>query len=203
MDTRPPQTIALDAMSGTDRQRACEALVARIARRDVMALVGLYRLTHRPVHRRARDLLQDECDAEEVTDDVYLQVWQQATSYSTQRGTVMAWLMNITRSRAIDHLRQVEAASRHIDRDVDPHSLVDASAHEDDPDVLWNTRWHHALLKLKAPRRQMLTLAFLQGLSHREIGLHVRLPLGTVKTHIRRGLDDLRAELRTMDVDVP
>ena len=120
-----------------------------------------------------------------------------AASYDTERGHPLAWLMVITRSRALDQLRRVDPAESH----AEPELLAEA-IDEDAPRNLLaavqeHGALHAALAALPAVQRQLLALAFFQGLTHSEIAAHTRLPLGTVKTHVRRALQTLRAGLET------
>jgi RNA polymerase sigma-70 factor (ECF subfamily) len=141
--------------------------------------------------------------AEEVVEDVFWQVWREAPRFDTQRGRVLAWLLAIARSRAIDALRRIErtrASEVAVDDDTTLDALADAPERSDDPLDLLAAAQHHArlhalLASLDPLPRQLLTLAFFRGCTHDEIAAQTGLPLGTVKSHIRRTLTTLRDQL--------
>ena len=172
------------------------ALFERIIKQDQKALAKLYEQTVGRVYGLALRISRNEAAAEEIAEDVYLQVWKSAATYSAERGHPLAWMMVITRSRALDYLRREDPAESH----PEPETLADyAEAGNDPRDLLEamqdGTALHAAIAKLPALQRQLLALAFFQGLSHSEIASHAQLPLGTVKTHLRRALGSLRAVL--------
>ena len=172
------------------------ALLERILQQDQKALATLYEQTIGRVYGLALRISRNEAAAEEIAEDVYLQVWNRAASYSQERGHPLAWMMVITRSRALDYLRRADPAESH----PEPETLADYASTDDDPQSLLlalesGTALHAAIAKLPPLQRQLLALAFFQGLSHSEIASHACLPLGTVKTHLRRALLSLRAVL--------
>lgn len=171
--------------------------IAAIARGNEEALGDLYDATLGRVHGLALRITRNVQAAEEVAEDVYWQVWRQALRFDPERGSAMSWLMTITRSRALDSLRREDEADAH----PEPETLIGADAvQEADPqDLLEATQRDHALhaalSTLDALPRQLLALAFFRGLTHEEIALQTALPLGTVKSHIRRALATLRRVL--------
>lgn len=173
-------------------------LLKAIAQGDESALAKLYDATCAQVHGLSLRILGDQQIAEEVTMDVYLQVWQQAGNYSEVRGSTLAWLMILTRSRAIDRLRTLQRHQSHCvyapeEEYPDIEPLLDIQAMQTERSNTINM----AFQKLKPIERQVLHLAYFSGLSHTEIANHVSLPLGTVKTHIRCALSQLRELLDT------
>ncbi len=173
------------------------ALLARIAKQDHRALSTFYDATVGRVYGLALRIARSEALAEEISGDVYLQVWKNAATFSAERGHPLAWLMVMTRSRALDQLRRVDPAESH----AEPELLAEAIDENDPRNLLAAVQehgaLHAALAALPAVQRQLLALAFFQGLTHSEIATHTRLPLGTVKTHVRRALQTLRAALET------
>jgi RNA polymerase sigma factor (sigma-70 family) len=172
------------------------ALFKRILCQDQKALATLYEMTIGRVYGLALRISRNEAAAEEIAEDVYLQVWKSAASYSQERGHPLAWMMVITRSRALDYLRRADIAESH----PEPETLANYAETDDDPQDLLlalqsGKALHAAVAKLPAVQRQLLALAFFQGLSHSEIAVHAHLPLGTVKTHLRQALLALRAKL--------
>jgi RNA polymerase sigma-70 factor (ECF subfamily) len=170
-----------------------------IARGDQRAFERFYDATLGRVFAVARRICVDHALAEEVAEDVYVQVWRDAGRFDASRGAALAWLLMMTRSRALDALRRADPAISV----EDPHGLIDsedAQAHDQDPLQLLDTlrrdsEIRSALATLPARDRQMVGLAFLRGLTHAEIAAAMQLPLGTVKTTIRRALGLMRAQL--------
>ncbi|MBS0506631.1 MAG: sigma-70 family RNA polymerase sigma factor [Proteobacteria bacterium] len=171
--------------------------MAAIAEHDERALTALYDATFTRVFGLVRRIVRNTATAEEVVEDAYFQVWRQALRFDPARGKALTWLLAVARSRAIDALRR-EARFEHVPLDggnlpelasegpvVD--ELLDLAQHSSD--------LHRALMLLGAQPRQLVSLAFFRGLSHEEIAAHTRLPLGTVKSQIRRALLSLRQTL--------
>jgi len=192
------------ASTGTAARRGAQTpdpgplltLFKRILCQDQKALATLYEMTIGRVYGLALRIARNEAAAEEIAEDVYLQVWKSAASYSEERGHPLAWMMVITRSRALDYLRRADIAVSH----PEPETLASYADTGDDPQDLLlalqsGNALHAAVAKLPAVQRQLLALAFFQGLSHSEIAVHAQLPLGTVKTHLRQALLALRAKL--------
>jgi RNA polymerase sigma factor (sigma-70 family) len=173
------------------------ALVTRMAAGDQGALERLYDLTLSRVFALARRICTDEALAEEVTEDAYFQAWREAGRFDPARAPAIGWLLMITRSRALDALRRADPALLADD----PHALAGEDGHDEaDPLGLLDSLQREsdvrrALETLPARDRQIVALAFLRGLTHAEIAEAMRLPLGTVKTAVRRSLRALRAPL--------
>ena len=186
-----------DATDATER--ACREWLARIARQDEGALAALYDATAARVYALAARLSVNAAMAEEVVADVYLQVWRQAGRYDAARGKVLTWLLTLARSRALDARRRADPAIPH----AEPETLVEAPGGGDPVDLLSATeegsRVRRALESLKPNERQLLALAFFRGMTHQEIAAHTRQPLGTVKTVLRRALQQLRTLLPEID----
>ncbi len=182
---------------GTEKRHA--ELIREAAGGDQHALAALYDATSRTVYGLLLRILSDASTAEEVLLDVYEQVWRQAAHYSRERGTPLAWLTTIARSRAIDRLRRGRREQQH----TEPLEGVVATAHasgasaEDDVmagEVRAVVR--KALDSLTPEQREVIELAYYGGMSHSEIAAARGLPLGTVKTRTRLGLMRLREMLR-------
>jgi RNA polymerase sigma-70 factor (ECF subfamily) len=178
-------------------------LVLRICDQHEPSLARLYEATAGRVHGLVLRIVRIGALAEEVVEDVFWQVWREAPRFDTQRGRVLAWLLAIARSRAIDALRRTErtrASEVAVDDDETLDALADAPERSDDPLDLLAAAQHHArlhalLASLDPLPRQLLTLAFFRGCTHDEIAAQTGLPLGTVKSHIRRTLTTLRDQL--------
>jgi RNA polymerase sigma-70 factor (ECF subfamily) len=183
----------MDLTTDAQEGRLREAL-AGIAGRRQEALAQFYDATMSRVYGLALRITSRSDAAEEVTADVYMQVWNQAERFDQMRGSVLAWLLTICRSRAIDHLRRADEAECWAEP-PEP----EWSAGQDPQDLLMaveSGREVNAALAALAPlQRQLVSLAFFRGLTHEEIAEHAGLPLGTVKTHIRKALTSLRETL--------
>ena len=184
-----------------ERDRQLAMLIEAVAKGDSVALEKVYAQTLGRVFGLALRIVRRREAAEEVAVDVYLQVWRTARTFDALRGGPLTWLLTICRSRALDLLRRDDPAIVH----PEPEALAttpDARQGEDPLDLLaaceGNARLARALAALTPLQRQLIALAFFRGLTHSEIAAHSRLPLGSVKTYIRRALAQLRAELGTM-----
>ena len=164
----------------------------RITLGEHAALGSLYDDTNRLVYGSAMRILRDQADAEEVTLDVYMQIWRNASSFDRQRGSVIAWLMTLTRSRAIDRLRSGNVRSRY----EQPVEGVDQIASAAPQPVFGLERAVQIALNSLAPeQREAIQLAYYSGYSHSELAERLGEPLGTVKTRIRLGMMKLRSLL--------
>ena len=168
-------------------------LVRAIAAGDEQALHALYEQTHRIVFTLTMRIIGNRETAEELTLDVFHDVWRRASAYDPASGSVIGWMMNQARSRAIDRLRFEQRKKRvpdHADTSVtiapssSPHDVLDA---RDQGRVL-----RDALQVLTNDERQAIETAFFSELTYREVAAKFNQPLGTVKTRIRSGLEKLR-----------
>jgi RNA polymerase sigma factor (sigma-70 family) len=188
--------------SATSRQRLAPEVhdaqlnqwLSAIACHDEKALAALYDATMPRVFGIVLRIVRRRTLAEEVVEDVFFQVWRQAARYDPARGRAITWLLGMAHSRAIDGLRR-EARFQHDSLDED--AAPDVPDHSPAADELLDTARHHAdlhraLTLLNTQPRQLVAMAFLQGLSHEEIATQTLLPLGTVKSQIRRALLTLR-----------
>lgn len=179
------------------------ALVLGVCDQHEPSLARLYEATAGRVHTLVLRIVRIGAVAEEVVEDVFWQVWREAPRFDTARGNVLAWLLAIARSRAIDALRRnkrVRAGEVAVNDDAVLESLAGESVRSDDPFDLVGAAQHHArlhalLATLEPLQRQLLSLAFFRGCTHEEIAEQTGLALGTVKSHIRRTLTALRTQL--------
>jgi RNA polymerase sigma-70 factor, ECF subfamily len=176
--------------------QALELLVARSAQGDRAAFGELYQATSAKLYGVALRILRREDWAEEVLQECYVSLWRHAPDYRPALAAPMTWMTSIVRNRCLDWLRRPH-----------PEPLDDEavqSIESDNPGplaVLEQGRDSAALARclrgLEARQRQAIALAFFDGLSHAELARHLREPLGTVKTWVRRGLARLRSCLET------
>jgi len=175
-------------------------LVERMRSGQERALEELYEATVGKLYALASAILRSAEDTEEIVCETYAYAWANAARFDAARANVLGWLLMLCRSRALDRLRQRRATANALDlvamRETD-------SLGSDQPyDILSlmqrRTRVHTALSQLTPERRHLVSLAFLQGLSHQEIAEATSLPLGTVKSHVRRALAQLREALEAL-----
>lgn len=170
-------------------------LVQSIAAGDQLALHALYEMAHRPVFTLIMRLTASRETAEELTVDVFHDVWRLAARYDAANGTVLGWIMNQARSRAIDRLRFESRKKRSHGGDVQP----EAEAAADPRDVLelreQGASLRAALTALTPNERQAIETTFFAGFTHAEAAARLNQPLGTIKTRIRSGLHKLRRML--------
>lgn len=183
---------------GSPRAIAAEAewtaLVRATAAGDQLALHALYERAHRPVFTLMVRMSGSRETAEELTLDVFHGVWGRARAYDPANGTVLGWIMNLARSRAIDRLRHDGRQKR-----------VDPGTHEEPPAVAAGQELlelqqqgellRAALARLRPEERAAIEAAFFADLTHAEVARQLGEPLGTVKTRIRTGLHKLRVAL--------
>lgn len=181
-----------------------QGLIARIVDGDQSALDQLYESLVGQVYGLALRILNLSPLAEEAVQDTFWQVWRQAPRFDADRGSVKTWVLTITRSRALDMLRSIEP--NEVELDPETQDLIQATDHNSPQDLLsaiqQDHRLHKALVSLDPVPRQLVSLAFFRGLSHDEIAGHTGLPLGTVKSHIRKSLNQLRLILTSEEAIV-
>ena len=186
------------AASGAAETRYA-ALIRGVADGDQQALASLYDATSRTVYGLLLRILADSSAAEEVLLDVYTQVWRQAAAYSAERGSPLAWLTTIARSRAIDRLRRGRLEQQRtgpLDLSATQVASGGMSVEEDVQARETGAFVRAALDSLAPEQREVIELAYYGGMSHSEIAAARNLPLGTVKTRTRLGMMRLREMLR-------
>jgi RNA polymerase sigma-70 factor (ECF subfamily) len=182
----------VESAAAAQRLAGC---IAAVARGDSESLGVFYDATLGSCFALALRIVRDHQAAEDICEDVYLQVWRSAGRFDPERGNAMAWLMTICRSRALDYVRR----RRFEEPREDVETLLCGDAGPDPLDLLGAldaaAQVTEALRGLSAVQRQVIALAFYRDLSHQEIAQATGLPLGTVKSHARRALGALRAAL--------
>lgn len=170
-------------------------LVLRMARGDREAFAGLYDRFSRPLYTTALRILGDEREAEDVLQEIFLDLWRRAREFDRSRGSVFSWAVTLTRNRSIDRVRmrrrRGDLLARSAPEDLGYGSPADAAtARLEDKEQAALVR--AALQSLPEEQQQALHLAFFGGLTQQEIAERLAAPLGTVKARIRRGLLKLR-----------
>lgn len=172
-------------------------LIALTAQGDQRALATFYDRTSPQVFGLVLKILNNREEAEEVTLDVYTQVWRQAHTYDQTRGAPGAWLMTLARTRAIDRFRAGAVEHGRLES-LDAVEFLISNDETPEQDVEGRERRRYvqqALAILSEEQRQAIALAYFYGLSQSEIAEKLELPLGTVKTRIRLGMMKLREAL--------
>ncbi len=173
-------------------------LVQQLLQRDVDAFEQLYDRHSRIVYTLVLRIVQQGSIAEEVVQDVFLQLWRNAARYDTRRGHFVPWLMALARNRALDHLRlKSERQRRREDQTEELPPVIDAPQFEQALDEKRRAERVRALMgSLNPQQKKAIELAYFEGLSHTEIAETLKEPLGTVKSWIRNGLLRLKEGLR-------
>jgi len=173
------------------------ALLDRVALADESALKALYELTSSKLYGVALRVVTNREWAEDVLQEAYLNIWKVAGTYQATLSPPMAWMGLLVRSRGLDFLRR--RASDRADRMQELDDVISDTVAGDSPNPMDTTQaseqaWalHQCLSQLENKQREVVSLAYLRDLSHSELAEQLRLPLGTVKTWIRRGLEQLR-----------
>jgi RNA polymerase sigma-70 factor (ECF subfamily) len=182
---------ALSGMRDTPEER-----LARVATGDKRAFAELYDATASRIYGLVRRLLIDPAQSEEVTQEIYLEIWQTAGRYKPERGSAMSWMLTMAHRRAVDRVRASQS-SRERDSKVgirDYDREYDQVA-EHVEITIEGERVKRALGGLTELQRQAVELAYYGGLSHSEISAELHVPVGTIKTRIRDGMIRLRDAL--------
>ena len=201
-DQRPPGTLGDLLYADKTRTPVSEkewvGLVEAIARGDERALHALYERTHRLVFTLNVRITNNAATAEELTVDVFHDVWRRASTYDPGAGSVLGWIMNQARSRAIDRVRFDQRKKRAIPHADDQLPVAAGTSPQEAFDLKEQARRvRDALTVLKPEERQVIETAFFSELTYPEVAARLAQPLGTVKTRIRSALMKLRQALAT------
>jgi RNA polymerase sigma-70 factor (ECF subfamily) len=184
----------------TPENQRLVTLLNRVALHDHAAFEELYQLTSAHLFGVAVRLMRKREAAEEILQDAFINVWQQAGRYAAGLSSPMTWLIFIVRNKALDRLRSGKRECDHTVPDT-PECESESAPHEGidhaDPESLFVAATDKMMLnrcmgELDPAQRQSLALAYYDGLSHSELAAHLQVPLGTAKAWVRRGLDRLR-----------
>jgi RNA polymerase sigma-70 factor (ECF subfamily) len=192
-------------MEAASRQAAAvidPKLLSRVAKGDVDAFGQLYDQSSILLFTLAYRILGNREEAAQLLQDVYLEVWRKVARYDVGRGTPVAWLVTLTRSRAIERIRS--GASPGAQGSAEPSRHPETSTMEDRTPLPAETKEDSelrltvakAVAELPAAQREAVEMAYYHGLSHTEIAARLQQPLGTVKTRIKLAMVKLRALLQ-------
>ncbi len=172
-------------------------LLGRVAQQDPVALKTLYDLCSGKLYGLALRVVTRRDWAEDVLQEAFLTIWRSACDYRATLSPPMAWMGLIVRSRGLDFLRRRKADRSHLTQELDdvladtlPSDLASPLDTAQASEQAWAL--HQCLGHLENRQREVVSLAYLRDLSHSELASQLKLPLGTVKTWIRRGLDQMR-----------
>ncbi len=184
-------------MTPTNADDTLAILIDRIAARDEAAFKILYDQTAARLYGLSIRVVGNRGWAQDVLQESFLQVWRNAGDYRGHLSPPMAWMGLIVRSRGLDFLRRRSAERTPLTDTLDEQTEQSLAA--EGPGPMDNTQasqlaraLHQCLTRLESQQREVVSLAYLRDLSHSELAVQLRLPLGTVKTWIRRGLEQLR-----------
>ena len=182
----------------SDDARADIALIGRVIARDGRAIGELYDRHSRLLYGLILRILRNRSEAEEVLQEVFVQVWTRADTYNVELGAPVAWLVRIARNRAIDQIRSNSVRARTAEATPLPPPVETPEARavmsEQQRAVA------RALGTLPLEQRELIEHAYFQGLTQSELAERFHLPLGTVKTRVRTGMMTLRRELQQVMV---
>ena len=185
-----------DNVHGTAPIVTSEDLLGRVAQGDQQAFADLYDRTASRVFGLVKRLLRDHAQSEEVTQEIFLEIWQTATRYDPGKGGAMSWMLTMTHRRAVDRVRASQSS-----RDRDTRIGIRDFAPEFDSVAenveiqIESERVKEAMKRLTELQRQAVSLAYFGGYSHNEVSQMLKVPIGTVKTRLRDGMIRLRDEL--------
>ncbi|MBI3716933.1 MAG: sigma-70 family RNA polymerase sigma factor [Betaproteobacteria bacterium] len=173
-------------------------LLARTGIGDRNAFADLYQNTQAKLFGVALRIVRERHLAEEVLQDAFVNIWNHAAQYATARSAPMTWMTAVVRNRALDLVRRPHLEVQDED-EVFTNNLQDERAGPADQleSARDQARIERCMKGLDEEQRQTISLAFYHGLSHSEVADHLRRPLGTIKTHIRRGLLKLKGCLES------
>ncbi|HEX7835410.1 MAG TPA: sigma-70 family RNA polymerase sigma factor [Pseudolysinimonas sp.] len=183
-------------VDGTTPIVSSEDLLGRVAQGDREAFAELYDRTASRVFGLVKRLLRDHSQSEEVTQEIFLEIWQTASRYDADKGGAMAWMLTMTHRRAVDRVRASQSS-----RDRDTRIGIRDFAPEFDSVAenveiqIESERVKEAMKRLTELQRQAVSLAYFGGYSHSEVSQMLKVPIGTVKTRLRDGMIRLRDEL--------
>jgi RNA polymerase sigma-70 factor, ECF subfamily len=185
---KTPAERSFDRASESGRAASDVSLLERVRLRDQSAMAALFDRYGGMVYSVALRVLKDPGNAEDVMQEVFFQVWQNSQLFVAHRGPLGAWLLVVTRNRAVDVLRRRK-----------PSDPVDEVVLTTNENIALETERHTMMLKVRSAldslspeQQQSIELAYFEGLSHSEIAAQIGEPLGTVKTRIRSALINLR-----------
>ncbi|MEK6695314.1 MAG: sigma-70 family RNA polymerase sigma factor [Nitrospirota bacterium] len=193
----------MDAPTPQSSSTVAPDLVARVAGGDQAAFEQLYEQSSPLLCTLVSRIVGNEGEAADLLQEVYLEVWRKASNYDHARGTPMAWLVTLARSRAIDRVRALGSRGKGVTASLDDTPASDLIASNADAMEISAASERQALVwaalkTLPLVQRQAIELAYYEGLTHVEISGRLNVPLGTIKTRIRLAMEKLRDGLQPL-----
>ncbi|MET0683569.1 MAG: sigma-70 family RNA polymerase sigma factor [Casimicrobiaceae bacterium] len=184
------------ANADTDRSAHLADLLARTALADQGAYAELYRLTAPHLYGVALRILREPALAEDLLQEAFVSIWHHAGTYTAAKAKPQTWLASVVRNRCLDQLRRREPDTMTMTRDEDETEMDFEALGPTPEELLLSGADAHSVRTcvegLEGAQKQAIALAFVRGMSHAELALHLHQPLGTVKAWVRRGLERLR-----------
>jgi RNA polymerase sigma-70 factor, ECF subfamily len=194
----PDETARMDIRNSTSID---SDLLTLIAKGDRRAFGRLYDRSSEVLFTLSLRMLGDREEAEDLLQEVYTEVWRKSVRYDARRGSPMAWLITLTRSRGIDRLRARTSRGHGMTDSIDDAPVAQTQGRDPTPfdqqaDAEVRVMVMKALVELPAAQRQALELSYYEGLSHSEIAERLKEPVGTIKTRIKLGMSKLKTALQ-------
>ena len=174
-------------------------LLKKISKKDTESLSLFYDIHSKHLFTLIYYILKNEAEAEDILQEVFLQIWDKADTYDESLGSPVSWIVKITRNKAIDRLRSKSFKKRSEETDIDRfYDLADTSVNpETDADLkMHKTEIMDALNELSENQKDLIEFAYFRGYSQTELAEHFKIPLGTVKTRMRSAMSLLRNKLK-------
>ena len=178
-------------------------LLRRISNRDASALSEFYDVHSKYLFTIIYYILRDEAEAEDLLQEVFLQIWEKIDSYDETLGNPLAWITRITRNRSIDRIRSKSFKNRSSETDIERFFDLSEDSGSSNPENISTSNQEHteitnALKSLNENQRDLIEFAYFRGYSQSELAEHFNLPLGTVKTRMRAAMMTLREKLKNL-----
>ncbi|QNP92994.1 MULTISPECIES: sigma-70 family RNA polymerase sigma factor [Corynebacterium] len=190
--------MSLSPPTRTEQMPSLEDLLVRVQRGDKHAFSLFYDALAPRILGLCVHVLRDRAIAEEVTQEVFIELWNNASQFDARQGSASSWAFRLARLRSIDRLRSWQASQQRDDRE---YRLDSARAHSSVEDqaltAVEHDRLSHAIVAIGEPHSTAVRLAYFGGLSSREVAETTGVAVGTAKTRIRDGLKKLKAALRS------
>ena len=198
-ETAAPVTVEKVTVEKSPLDITDEMLMARIQASDADALGLLHDRYAGMIKGLIMKVLYNDAEADDLLQEIFMEVWNRAASYSVEKGKALGWMITLARRRAIDRLRKRDTYCRATDRLAEetknrPHDWV-SHVEEDLAQSEMREHLQRVLETLPVAQRQAIELAYYKGMSQREIALHTGIPLGTIKTRLELGLKKLSEAL--------
>ncbi len=187
-----------NAFESSESGEADEQLMLAVAAGSRTAFTALYERFSTPLYSLALKMLANEAEAQDLLQEVFLSVWNKAGTFRAEKGTAFAWVVSQTRNRAIDRLRSRRRRGELVDAhgpELEPSGSVVQSSADQCALSERGRQVRSALEQLTAEQRQVLRMAFFEGMTQAEIAQKLEEPLGTIKARAHRGMTRLRATL--------